>query len=93
MSEIERAISVLQDCEDSAKDTPFAKVYHMSIDALREKAERESRAQPDNAPQNCNTCKYSDRTVDMEPCKHCRDQHLSKYARKPEPPQKEGEKE
>lgn len=41
MSEIEKAINVLHDCEDSASGTPFAAVYHMAADALREKQERE----------------------------------------------------
>lgn len=36
--------------------------------------------QPDNPPLTCETCQYKDRSVDIDPCKHCREAYLSKYA-------------
>ena len=41
MTEIEKAINVLRDCEDSAKGTPFEKAYRMGADALLAQQERE----------------------------------------------------
>lgn len=70
--EIEKAINVLHNCENSARGTSLSTACHMAISALREQQEREK---PIGITLNygiylCGACKNPVHKID-EYCKHC----------------------